>query len=128
MRQRTVLLACLLAAGWLTYGCGSKTDTITTPTPVGSSGAVGSSEQPPNLPTPSPPTSPAGSGSCDASKAQWTVGQRASDQLLERARVAAGATTARFIGPNQPITMEYFGWRLNLWLNHQGLVRSVNCG
>ena len=131
MRVRAGLFVCVLGAGWLTVGCGHSTDRITTPTSP--SDRAGSSEQSPDRPAPPPPGSPPPgspplSGSCDASKAQWTVGQRASDELLERARVAAGATTARFLRPNQPITTEYFGWRLNLGLNEQDVVRSASCG
>jgi hypothetical protein len=48
--------------------------------------------------------------------------------LLERARVAANATVARFLVPNQPITMEYSAWRLNLELDDKNFVRSARCG
>jgi hypothetical protein len=59
---------------------------------------------------------------------QWTVGQPASDDLLERARAAAGAKSARFLRPNQPVTLEYLGSRLNLGLDARDIVRSVACG
>ena len=61
-------------------------------------------------------------------KAQWAVGQPASDELLERARVAADAGSARFLRPNQPVTMEYLGSRLNLGLDARDVVYSVVCG
>ena len=106
MRLPSGFLAAVLAAAWLTCGCSSHADMVTSP----SSGA------------------PPASGTCDADKARFAVGLPASDDLLERARVAAGATTARFLRPNQPITTEYFGWRLNLGLNDQNVIRAVNCG
>jgi hypothetical protein len=56
------------------------------------------------------------------------IGQRATPALLERARVAATASTARFIRPNEAITMEYNGSRLNLYLNERDVVRGVICG
>jgi Peptidase inhibitor I78 family len=119
----------VLAAAWLAGACGNKTDGITTPTSIGSSEAAGAPEQAPNRPTPPPQGPPPPTeGSCDASKAQWAVGQRAADNLLERARATAGARTARFLRPNQPVTMEYSGSRLNLGLAEQNVVRSVTCG
>jgi hypothetical protein len=42
--------------------------------------------------------------------------------------VDATAALARFIRPNQPITMEYSGARLNLYLNARDVVESVVCG
>jgi hypothetical protein len=104
MQWRPIVLASVLAAGCI--ACASRD---TTPT------------------QPSPPAWPP-SGSCDHTKVQWTVGQPASDDLLERARAAAGAKSARFLRPNQPVTLEYLGSRLNLGLDARDIVRSVACG
>jgi len=65
---------------------------------------------------------------CDASKAQFALGERADADLLERARVATGAGSARFLRPNQPITLEFLSSRLNLGLDAADIVRAVNCG
>lgn len=135
MHWRAVLVASVLAAGFLTSACRE-----TTPTSPGSETETGPSEQsqgpspsgqipsprPPQ--PPNPPAPPPGPGSCDAIKVQWAIGQPASDELLERARVGAGAGSARFLRPNQPVTMEYLGSRLNLGLDAQDVVRSVVCG
>jgi hypothetical protein len=59
---------------------------------------------------------------------QWTIGEPASSELLEHARLAAGAASARFLRPNQAITMEYLGSRLNLGLDERDIVRSAVCG
>jgi Peptidase inhibitor I78 family len=75
-----------------------------------------------------PPQPPPGSGTCDASKAQWAIGERAGSDLLERARKAAQAGTARFIRPNEAITMEFSPARLNLGLDKRDVVIGVNCG
>jgi hypothetical protein len=48
--------------------------------------------------------------------------------VLERARVSAGAESARFLRPNQPVTMEFLRSRLNLGLDARDIVRSVVCG
>ena len=96
---------------------GGGTANIAQPTSPISVDGTGSSTQPPS-----------GSSSCVASQAQWAVGQRASDDLLARARVDAGAALARFLRPNQPITLEYSGVRLNLHLNPGNVVLLVTCG
>src|SRR5215207_10202737 len=94
MNLRTCLIAVLLASG-LTVACASRTDAPTAPTDVDRNNSVGS---PAGTSDPLPPTSrPAPSGSCDATKAQFALRERASQELLDRARVAAGAGTARFI-------------------------------
>jgi Peptidase inhibitor I78 family len=130
MQWRTVLLATVLAAACITCACRE-----TTPTSPGSVAEDGSSQSPsgpaasPRRPRPptSPPPPPA-SGTCDHTKVQWAIGRAATNELLERARVGAGARSARFLRPNQPVTMEYLGSRLNLGLDDQGVVRSVVCG
>lgn len=65
---------------------------------------------------------------CDATAAQFAVGDSYSDDLAERARVAAGAKIARGLFPGQAVTMEYRGDRLNLRVDEQGRVTDVNCG
>jgi hypothetical protein len=116
---RVILVGIALAAGTLTGACGATTPVLPTPIPDS-----GSSRQP----SPNPPAPPPISGSCNATNAQWAIGEAASDQLLERARVAAGAGSARFLQPNQPITMEYLASRLNLGLDAHDIVRAVVCG
>src|SRR5215475_13004003 len=79
---------------------------------------------------PTPPTVPPSqpSSSCTATNAQFAIGSAASPEVLERARVAAHAASARFLRPNQPITMEFLGSRLNLNLTEQDVVHSAYCG
>jgi hypothetical protein len=60
--------------------------------------------------------------------ALFAIGDRASNDLLERARTAADAASARFLRPNQPITTDSVGSRLNLEVDAQDVVRSVLCG
>ena len=112
-RAKLVLIHSLLASALLS-AC--SIDRASAPSPV-SPGPL-----PPQQPL--PPTS----ATCDASQAQFVVGERASDALLEGGRTAAGAATARYIRPNQPITTEFLGSRLNLNLNDKDVVVSVSCG
>lgn len=103
MNVRAVLLTMLAVAGSLTIACGGATERAIAPTPPVAA-------------------------TCDAIKVQWAIGEQASDALLERARLEAKAGTARFLRPDQPVTMEYLGSRLNLGLNEHDVVRSVTCG
>jgi hypothetical protein len=65
---------------------------------------------------------------CDASAAQFTLGKPATPALLEQAKAKAGAQTARALGPNDMVTLEYRSDRLNLNTNQAGTVTRVNCG
>ena len=113
---RKVLLPSLLIASWSTVACTGSGGGATSPTSVDRSPVL--------LPQPSPPTT----ASCDATQAQFAIGNAENDQLLERARVAAQAAVARFLRPNEPITMEFLASRLNLNLTERGIVESTSCG
>ena len=65
---------------------------------------------------------------CDAQAATFAVGKKASAQLLEQARVKAGAQTARILGPNDVMTLEYRSDRLNLNADDNAVITRVNCG
>jgi len=68
------------------------------------------------------------SGRCEAAGAQFAVGQQASAALLAQARSKAGAQDARFISPNDVLTLEYRSDRVNLNTDANGKVVRVNCG
>jgi hypothetical protein len=120
---RKVLMASVLTVTLSTIACTGNDGGVTSPTSAGSSS--GSADRgPASPPRPYPPAS----DSCDATKAHFAIGSAASDELLERARVAAEAAQARFLRPNEPITMEFLGSRLNLNLNERGMVASTYCG
>ncbi|MBT9303751.1 MULTISPECIES: I78 family peptidase inhibitor [Pseudomonas] len=65
---------------------------------------------------------------CEAKAAQFTIGQKASPQLLEQARTRAGAQNARILKPNDMITLEYRSDRLNLNTDDNLVITRVNCG
>ena len=65
---------------------------------------------------------------CDPVKAQWAIGKTGDDALLAKAQADTGAKVARFLKPNQAITMEYNEMRLNIGLNDKGIVDKVGCG
>ncbi|MFJ4196804.1 I78 family peptidase inhibitor [Pseudomonas sp. NPDC089534] len=69
-----------------------------------------------------------GHGRCEASGAEFAIGKKASPQLLDQARTRAGAQSARFLKPNDMITLEYRSDRLNLNTDNDLVVTRVNCG
>jgi hypothetical protein len=125
MFVRGVFASGFLAVALVAGAC-SGTDNVVSPSQAGAtnpSGPQGNGQ--PSLPG---PETPPGSASCNAAGARWAIGERASDELLERARVAAGARVARFLFPGQPITLEYLAVRVNLELNADHVVVGVTCG
>jgi hypothetical protein len=119
------------ATGLLASACGSSNG-LTSPTSVESGAPVGSVTPPATGdrgPAPVAPPLPPDTGTCISAAAMWAIGQTASEALLERARVAAQASVARFIRAGQPITTEYLRSRLNLLLGERDdVVRSAGCG
>ena len=141
MRLPMVRLTSVIAAAWLTGACSAATEWATAPTSLepssGQSRETSPSPAPPAPPSadrgqvppvPAPAPAPPALAECHAAKAQSAIGERAGTEILERARVAAGAKSARFLRPNQAVTLEYLGSRLNLYLTEQDVVRSVSCG
>jgi Peptidase inhibitor I78 family len=109
----TALLACAVAA------C--------TPTPDEQQQAVDQAEQrAEEVAAPAAPEVTA--GACDDSQAQWAVGKTVTDADVEQARKDAGAESARTIGPNDMVTMDFNEKRLNLDTDAKGVVTAVRCG
>ena len=73
-------------------------------------------------------TAPPTMETCNADAAKDVVGKQATDEVIEQARVAAGAAIARALRPDMMITMEYRGDRLNLRTDTDGKVVGVSCG
>ncbi len=69
-----------------------------------------------------------GHSRCEAKAAEFTIGKKASPELLEQARTRAGAQNARFLKPNDMVTLEYRSDRLNLNTDNNLVVTRVNCG
>ena len=67
-------------------------------------------------------------GACDASQLQGLVGQPYAESMLNQAKEDAGATDVRVLKPNQPVTMEFIGERLNIEIDEKGMVSGVRCG
>ena len=67
-------------------------------------------------------------GTCDASQVQGLVGQAYTEAMQAQAKEDAGANDVRVLKPNQPVTMEFIGERLNIELDEKGTVSGVRCG
>ena len=147
MRSHLIVLPVLLVTTCLSAACSrtSSDITATAPTPVPNGGGDSQTAAnplpprppaPPVVPAPRPPSpNPPGpppslpvSDRCDYTKVHGAIGQPASSDLLERARVAAGAKSARFLRPNDIVTREYLASRLNVLLDTNHIVRSMYCG
>ena len=79
-------------------------------------------------PDPGVATTPPPVGTCDASQVEGLVGQVYTEALAEQARQDAGAAKVRMLKPNQPVTMEFLGERLNIEVDDKNLVSGVRCG
>lgn len=80
------------------------------------------------LPNDIPTNGQSDATACDPGKAQWTLGQAASESVLNKARDDAGAKYARVLKPGQMVTMEFNATRLNLRVDDKNLVTSATCG
>ena len=107
---RTLIFGAVLAATALA-GCASGTQ---------SAGADASAPA-------SMPSSYSDGQQCNADLAESAVGQKAGPDMLESYRDKAGAKQARILRPRDVITMEYNAERLNLRVDEQDMVISVNC-
>jgi len=76
----------------------------------------------PGTATPPPPAS------CDASQVQGLVGQAWSEALQTQAKEDAGASDVRTLKPNQAVTMEFIGERLNIETDDKGVITGLRCG
>ena len=142
MTSRPVVLAIVLVSSCISGACNGTSEPTAPAPPVISSGnsQIPAGTPPPErapAPVPPPPERPPAPvpppgvpdrSNCDERKAAWAIGEPASADLLERARDAAGAKSARFLQLGQPITMEFQTGRLNLSHDTQNIIRKVTCG
>lgn len=74
------------------------------------------------------PAKLARSTGCDANRVANAVGRLPTPDLLEAARAGARARQVRTLAHDQPVSSQYHGEQLNLVLDTEGLIGSVNCG
>lgn len=91
-------------------------------------GCAGAPPPPPPAPplAVAPPPSP--EPQCNATGAQFAVGQAGTPQLEAAAAFRAGVKNARSLRPGQVATTDVNNGRLTLELNAKGRVTAVRCG
>jgi hypothetical protein len=93
----------------------------------------------PVMPAPQPPQSDApptpenamddeDAAACNADAARPAIGKTATADVVEQARIAAGAEVARTLKPGQMVTMEYHPSRLNIDVDADNRITNVRCG
>lgn len=89
-------------------------------------------ELPVKIPDEPPPRRMPGSDEtlddCNPDAARSAIGKEATAEVVEQARIAAGANVVRTLKPGQVITMEYHASRLNLSVDDNNVVVDVSCG
>jgi hypothetical protein len=65
---------------------------------------------------------------CNAEAARAAIGREATPDVVERARIDAGADIARVLRPGQVVTMEYREGRLNIDVNERNAIIGLRCG
>lgn len=88
-------------------------------------GACAQTSRPATAPT--APTDGTAASPCEAGKASLALGQQPLPDVVEAARLAAGAEVVRVLRHDQTITKEFRVGRLNLVLDAQGRIASANC-
>lgn len=65
---------------------------------------------------------------CDHERVQHLLGRTATPDLLEQARSQAGAQSARLLRPDQVVTLEFDGGRLNIHTDKNLKIERLTCG
>lgn len=69
-----------------------------------------------------------GGAKCNADPVQWAVGQAGDQATMGRVWRESGAGLIRPIGPNQAVTMDYRGDRVNVHLDKDNKIIRITCG
>ncbi len=78
--------------------------------------------------TPPPADAPAVSAKCNGDAASAHLGHAGTAEMAEAARKDAGAELVRVLKPNQPMTLDYRGERLNVHVDANGKIVRLTCG
>jgi hypothetical protein len=115
MQRRAIVLAAA-ALGLFAAGCTTVPVVPAPPPPL-----------PGPLPPPLPPPGP-GPVACNASRASFALGQRASPPVLERATLASRARVARVVAPGEMVTADFRPDRLTVRVNRRNVIVDLTCG
>jgi len=73
-------------------------------------------------------STPPADAACNPLPAHVFIGEPATAENVEGARIAAGASSVRTISPGQVVTMEYLEGRLNLDIGSDNVILDTRCG
>lgn len=79
-------------------------------------------------PPAAPPPAADASALCNADAVQGYLGQPASAANIEAVRKASGATLVRALKPDQPVTLDFRGERVNVLQDAAGVIDRISCG
>ena len=78
---------------------------------------------------PMPPSAPPPMDyQCVAEAASWAIGNRVTDQVVERIRVDTHSESARVIRPGEAVTLDFRHDRVNVKLNERDAIVGISCG
>lgn len=86
------------------------------------------SAPPPVAPPPMGGPMPPQQLTCNPEAARAAIGKLATPQVVEQARIDAGAGIARVLRPGQVVTMEFRADRLNVDVNERDAITGLRCG
>jgi hypothetical protein len=69
-----------------------------------------------------------GSGTCNAANAKAVIGRMRSDAAAAEAKRLSGAAASRWVPMGAMVTMDYRPDRLNIHLDKDGRILSLDCG
>ncbi len=77
---------------------------------------------------PPPPVASQNMDGCTTDPIGWVIGKAASPDLVERAQFESHSREVRVIQPDQAVTLDHRGDRLNLHVNKAGAIHQATCG
>ena len=139
LRMLPLVLALLAATACADDGADTATEVSSVPPTASATAGDATDSTPPELPVKPPrmadeppprrmPGSDATLDNCNPDEARGAIGKEATAEVVEQARIAAGADVVRTLKPGQVITMEYHASRLNLSVDDNNVVVDVSCG
>ncbi len=67
-------------------------------------------------------------GPCSADVVQSYIGQEATEEAIEQARVDSGSATVRALKPGDAATMDFRPDRLDIALDENNIIQTLRCG
>ena len=129
---RSCLLASLVLAATACSDANAPTPPRTEAAPPSAEARQDPPVKPPRMAVEPPPRRMPGTDDplqrCNAEAARGVIGREATADVVEEARLAAGADVVRTLTPGQMVTMEYHSSRLTLDVDDRNVIVGARCG